>query len=446
MGAEANSLHGTQSPFSSLLDSRSTLRYLKSLAAPKPLTRAFRQLSAHRVDLNSFHYNAVINSWVKGRRWSEALASLRAMGLAQVEADLASYNTLASPCGEWRLSLSIRQCSLRHSFTCNLIGCIASVSSCAEVGHWQRAQGLLLSLLKTDLQADERPGSALINACEKCSNWTGALSFLEWMPWSLVTPNRITFNAASSASGGTWWRSFTLLAATEEPNRISYNSMLSALEKGAEWSKALSWLAQLQLHRVGADEISYNASLSACGQAGRWEYAANLLQVLEGHGQPDEISFAAAVSACDQKGRWRPVLDLLQTMSASLLVPNQICLNSVISSFESGHQWRWALEGLMEMIWRDHPRDEQSYASSISACAKCSQPWWSLRLLRWMESEGLPSNELSRALCIESCLWGGHPFALKESAHEVEQLSFTAVARMRRWSSSSGGSKKRRVL
>ena len=43
--------------------------------------------------------------------------------------------------------------------------------------------------------------------------------------------------------------------------------MLSALEKGAEWSKALSWLAQLQLHRVGADEISYNASLSACGQA-----------------------------------------------------------------------------------------------------------------------------------------------------------------------------------
>eukprot|EP00913_Durusdinium_trenchii_P018318 g17208.t1 len=91
MGAEANSLHGTQSPFSSLLDSRSTLRYLKSLAAPKPLTTPSEQLCGVKsleeggrvglaVDLNSFHYNAVINSWVKGRRWSEALASLRAMG------------------------------------------------------------------------------------------------------------------------------------------------------------------------------------------------------------------------------------------------------------------------------------------------------------------------------------------------------------------------------
>ncbi|CAL1156859.1 unnamed protein product, partial [Cladocopium goreaui] len=329
-------------------DTRKTLRYLREISDwPSRLQlQVFHQLQAANVEVNTFHYNALMNSLTKLGQWPLALAQFSSMRQRSLQVDLPSFNTLAMPC-DWRCSLWIRHCALHYSFTQNLIGAVASISNCAEIGLWQRSLEIFQTLVKRSLEMDEKPQSALINACEKASNWLGAFGCLEWMPRSTARPNRISFNSLSSASGGRWWRSLWAFSATEEPNRISCNALLSCCEKGAQWCQALGRLDCFG-YRAAPDVVSFNCGISACGQAGRWEYSLDLLQQLGG--SQDEISSTAAISGCDQKGKWLAVLQILESMSLALSSPNQICLNAAISGFESGSQWQRAIHGLMQLM------------------------------------------------------------------------------------------------
>ncbi|CAJ1386917.1 unnamed protein product [Effrenium voratum] len=395
------------------LEARYSSRALNSRQGLKELQRArdaevlalFQVLQASRLEGNSFHHNAVMNSLVKATAWQRAQAVFQQMQQVQVEADLPSYNTL-SPSGDWKRSLELCDLRFRAGVSCNLIGFVALVSSLSEV--WRQAAHLVESLARS-APADVQVGSALLSACERRNAWVAGMAVLGAMGTKDDTPpNRVTCNAATSACGGAGrWQLSLASSFSFRPTEVTCNALLSACEKGGEWQRALRVLRAMPCWRLSTDEISCNAGISACAKAGRWEYSLDVLDTLPGWAlQPDEISYTAAISACDQKGKWLSVLRLLHGMDHLWAAPNQICLNAAISAFQSGYQWHLAVEQLFVMSDHKHFPDEQSFGSSISACRSHGQGRWALRLLQWMDQEGL-ANEICRAEGVESCIVSG---------------------------------------
>ena len=58
-----------------------------------------------------------------------------------------------------------------------------------------------------------------------------------------------------------------------EPNVISYNSAISACEKGQQWEQALRLLLEMRSSRLEPNVISYNSAISACSKGQQWEQA-----------------------------------------------------------------------------------------------------------------------------------------------------------------------------
>eukprot|EP00434_Breviolum_minutum_P003497 symbB.v1.2.003073.t3/scaffold169.1/size288995/1 len=439
-------------------NSRLTLKFLTKLSdLPKRQLQVFHQLQANQVQVNTFHYNVLMNSRAKIGEWPLALVHFSFMRTIKVQVDLPSFNSLASP-GDWTFSLFMRQSALHDSFNENLIGSITAISSCAEFGLWQRgfqcketlpklsrwfswnqsceeqvgefrvwgahvatpaaARKLLEDL--SDLAATQafatlRCQASKINACEKASNWLGAFRCFEWMRVLRQRPNRITFNSLSSAMKGQWWKSLWAFSTADSPNRISFNAFLSCCEKGAEWSQALKCLSTSFYYRA-ADLLSFNSGISACAQADFLRVDGSIPWIFFKDFKETEGSkkmrlatqlLSAAwiddqIGACDQKGKWIAILQLLTSMNLAFLAPNQICCNAAISGFETGSQWQRAIDGVMQLFASSNA-DEQSFASGISACTRMSQSYWSLRLLKLMDANRFPSNEICRSDTIESC-------------------------------------------
>ena len=62
-----------------------------------------------------------------------------------------------------------------------------------------------------------------------------------------------------------------------EPDVISYNSAISACEKGQQWKQALSQLLEMWTPQRTPDVINYNSAISACEKGQQSEQALSLL-------------------------------------------------------------------------------------------------------------------------------------------------------------------------
>ena len=58
---------------------------------------------------------------------------------------------------------------------------------------------------------------------------------------------------------------------------ISYNSAISACDKGQQWKQALSLLLERWTSQLAPGVISYNSAIIACVKGQLWEQASRLL-------------------------------------------------------------------------------------------------------------------------------------------------------------------------
>eukprot|EP00913_Durusdinium_trenchii_P003932 g3641.t1 len=101
----------------------------------------------------------------------------------------------------------------------------------------------------------------------------------------------------------------------ESGNIITYNTVIAALEKGAQWQKALVFLSlALELFDNGATIITYSSAISACEKGKRWQEAVWLLSLAESRLRGNVVAFTAAIRACSQATSWRLALNLLQEL------------------------------------------------------------------------------------------------------------------------------------
>lgn len=144
---------------------------------------------------------------------------------------------------------------------------------------------------------------------------------------------------------------------------ISFNSAISACEKGGQWLRALNVLccglpfaflrpSDPGLHcgehgRLQAIE-SIEQLRSFCSQKATSELIKTACQYSMSFGfslhpsflDSKVISFNSAISACEVCGCWQAALKVLDVMPRAELTPTAVSCSSAISACDKGERWR----------------------------------------------------------------------------------------------------------
>ena len=90
------------------------------------------------------------------------------------------------------------------------------------------------------------------------------------------------------------------------PNKITFNALTSAREKGKQWQRALGPFVEMRSRGLQADVIAYNATISASEKSKQWQRALGLFQEMRLHGlQANAITYNATTSACSKGKQWQ---------------------------------------------------------------------------------------------------------------------------------------------
>ncbi|CAE8720914.1 unnamed protein product, partial [Polarella glacialis] len=180
-----------------------------------------------QVQLDVFHFTAVIGACDRSSRWNLALHLLERM-------------------------------PEKFSVVPDTVARNAAISALEKAGRWCLACSILAAMPKARAMPDEVSYNAAISGFSKASQWQLAFDVLhETMPCIRVSPGEITCNAAiTSCEKGLQWQLALRLLEESMPrmsliaNRISYSSLISACEKSGQWKLAVGTLWKMSKLKV----------------------------------------------------------------------------------------------------------------------------------------------------------------------------------------------------
>lgn len=268
--------------------------------------------------------------------------------------------------------------------------------------RWREAQDLLQHLKEKGLEADLIAFNRGITSCEKATAWQAALRLLQLLAEEEMPPDLISQNSCLSGLATTArWRLAAEAAeaavGVEKADLITYDALMSACQKGDQWSGSLKLLNKLKTHGLTPEAITFNVAISACRD--HWRRAADLLprsrgksrgtrtrvtynaamSALEEHWQislglleesrndglqPSLVTYGSFMSACE--GQWPIAMFLLDELIDNRLQPNLIVMNACMSAYEKCSQWQRALS-LFDASQRAFQVDDISYTAAFSA-------------------------------------------------------------------------------
>lgn len=212
------------------------------------------------------------------------------------------------------------------------------------------------------------------------SDWSLALNFFRQLPQQEVNPNIASFATTISAAGSKHWHcACSLLRETSRCLRldaICWNSAIGA----SPWAAALTLFSSPDM-KQNANSISFNSVVTALERGSQWEGASTIvrrmMQSMHCVRLPNEITIGAWVTACGRSTKWRLAVEGCRKEDVR---PSQLTYNAAISSCEKARQWQFALVLLKLHRLR---RDLISQNAAISACEKASH--WSSSLILFQE-------------------------------------------------------------
>ncbi|CAJ1456718.1 unnamed protein product [Effrenium voratum] len=301
---------------------------------------------------------------LRGERLVAAVDVLRSMGRAEVEVNVFHFTALVSACGasgRWRVGLHFLLTMGLREVCPNDITFTAAHNACAQAERWREALGLLQTMPEGQIRLDVFSCSAAVTACAQRSTWAAAAQVLTFMGAAWVAANVLTFSAALSAyERSRQWRAGLHLA-EDLADLVAASTCISSLQKADRWEGAARLLFELPLSRLQPNAFSFNSVVS--GESSRWQWPLTVLSDL------DEVGCNAAASSCGE--RWGPALGILQHMGRSTLQPDEVTYSAVITACEAT-QWRRGLALIWAMLRRRLRADGVAWSSAVSACERSS--------------------------------------------------------------------------
>jgi len=309
----------------------------------------------------------------------------------------------------------------------------AILNACQKATQWYRSISLLWNP-QFSLMASTVSYSSVISSCGSSGQWKQALDALGSMRLSNCKPNLVSFNsAASSYEKHGLWRSASLLQRTQhvvgiQVDTISFNALTSSCEKAAEWEKAFEVLKVMTFSRISNSFISFSAAVSACEKAEQWNWALQVFGERKSRGQGGQFHLHfcnALISACGKGGMWMLVTLLGEQMSWLVIEPDTITFNAALYSYDF-LRWRQAMNTFTQMTSAEIRRNDITFNA---CCTAARYNWLSvLAVLSEMKSVHMQDDALTQSAFVSSCLAEGKAVRL---AAVLKDVAATWVSRVR---------------
>ncbi|CAE7471623.1 unnamed protein product [Symbiodinium natans] len=418
--------------------------------------------------------------------WVDALHVLEVLGTLFLQADSKSYNAIASSCSScWGAALEVLrlldtglrvdvvsagavldacsktkpakdwQAALLFMNHCMDSG-MAITSACRNAGistfaprQWPRALRLAYadtSSFKLDARSPASkvgptgPGDftvvtlgTLLSACMAALQWQRAHSTLAHIALLRIQANTVVCNSLLSGwEDRPLWRKGaqllkTFLSGHGQADRITYNALVSACEKGGMWDLAIDLVAEMGLRGMQCSTTSINSAMST-----PWEQVlATSLNMRNGRLQADSFTLTALISSLEEEGAWKQSLHMLQLSSSGQLQPHSICMNAAISACQKGDDWTSAMQ-LLGSFPRHHA-GSITFNASMSACSRCVKWQLAVGMLCRMEDDRLLPSLITHQTVLDACYGAGHwqrtlMTYSRKAIHDVASCSVAVLA------------------
>ena len=368
---------------------------------PAAALAILRRMRTAGVRRNQLTYNAALSALEAGGRWQQALRLLRDMRRARVAPSLISYNLALGACAKAAKISSAKVSSAKVS---SAKVSSAKVSPLVSSTAADAAMELLLELQQLKLQPDVTSYSSAIAALSDAGQWERLGGLLGSTQAELLQPNGFSFSAAIAACerAGEWERLLALFAGLRKAggavDRSLWNAALSAAacapDAGTETGVdlALSLLGQMTEEGYAPDLHSYNALLKACERAADWDTAIETLSIMKSHKiVPDAISYTSAVGALGRAREWEKALSLWLTMLTDGISPDTLALRTLLRALSGAAQWPTALAVFDAVANSEdaHVCTTPVYEQALTACAVGAQPERAARYIEQMKCVGV---------------------------------------------------------
>lgn len=232
--------------------------------------------------------------------------------------------------------------------------------------------------------------NAAISACAQAVDWKSAIKLLDRMEEASEKAAELRQqkeeNGDEEEGEGADMQRFLV----PEPDLVTYGTILSACERGEQWSLVLNYAKKMQKRGLKLDGLAVTSCLHACQQLGLAEEALNYLEQmrnvhpvapitakLQRSGAkrplqgPDAVAYRLAISACARGGAWKEGIRLLQTFEQETgVAPDVVAYTSAITGCEYAGKWKEAFHLLDRMRKAGVEPNEVTMAAVIGACAK----------------------------------------------------------------------------
>ncbi|CAJ1435382.1 unnamed protein product, partial [Effrenium voratum] len=389
-------------------------------------------LFARALRANVVTYNAALQACQKGQRWQKCLHLLAEMCGRRQEPNAISYNAVLSACGAfaWRHTLRIffQLDAERVALDSVALGAALAAAPRKTSALLRRLEDLGVARLARKAapsSPDQRPYTRAISAAGRASRWDAALALLRGLTLDSVEANSITYNAAINAcQRGQEWQLALLLLAAWAPDIIALNACASAAGSGGGsegWQMALLLLSQVSQRQLEADCITFNACITSCQKSSHWQKALDLFEELRQRLlRASVVSYGAAMCCWDAGQHWARALQLLPEAASHGLQGNVVTCGAAISAVrlwqqalalldtssqtsavafgaalsacEKGHAWRWAAQGLAQLLLQTLRPDVVAFNPLLGALGARGRWEAALQLATRMASARLRSS------------------------------------------------------
>jgi pentatricopeptide repeat protein len=227
----------------------------------------------------------------------------------------------------------------------------------------------------------------------------------ECMAQAKMQPTTVTFNVLISACerGAEWKRAlncYDMLKAIPglRPDSITFNSLISVCEKGGQWAAAEECFKRMREEGLVPTTVTYNALISCCEKAGRWDTAVSIFDSMRGGPvKPTTITFSALIAALEKGGEWERALKMFEEMPAMGCQPNHITYNSLVSACAAGRQWGPALEVYHRMLHAGVVPDRATFNPLVAVLWSAGQFARAQELLREAIDDGVYGEPFAQA-------------------------------------------------
>eukprot|EP00405_Crypthecodinium_cohnii_P036210 CAMPEP_0206548246 /NCGR_PEP_ID=MMETSP0325_2-20121206/13772_1 /ASSEMBLY_ACC=CAM_ASM_000347 /TAXON_ID=2866 /ORGANISM="Crypthecodinium cohnii, Strain Seligo" /LENGTH=606 /DNA_ID=CAMNT_0054047695 /DNA_START=9 /DNA_END=1826 /DNA_ORIENTATION=+ len=365
-------------------------------------------------------YTTSIGALTSGARWPVAV-HLAERALAEVEPNSFLFGAAFVACQQgslWRNILTLLDDADSRDVALHLKALSSAVSALEKSSQWEAALATASTASGRGLSPDAAMYNSMINAYGRATHWIVALSLLEEMRRKMVKPTTVTFNSLLTASRGavgggggnqdltescssSWEASLAIFAgmngASVQSDRITYNCLLSTLEKVGDVDLSWQLFQNMQSQKISPDTRTFFSVLtSTFTEVSLWEAALDTFGSIRAAGiSPDDISYISAAAACNAGSQWHLSLALWDDLQSQGCQLSEAFVSQVITSCRDSKQWQLALEFCWSALRSGHFHpSESTFGAALNVLEAVGQWRESLELFDRLDNLGLRPNVL----------------------------------------------------